>query len=279
LVGVAGLASAAFFALSGASCSQPAIQCVVAHGQFVSFFAKYELVSGDANCYGQYLEAIGYPPSGEDIAMSTFLQPTQDGSFADFSNRSIALQSMVMGVIARDRQGAGDDEADNAYGIGPYTTSPDDNNICYAAGAGGTAAFAAADLDFEEFDTGEVDPMTMMPIILPEAHYRQEWKNVRVYVSAGVPGTQAVGEMRFEDVTAGCFSEYKFVAIYPSVDCQIYDEEGNGTGMGDSRNCDPNPNPAEGRVFGSGINPDFKTTCDPDLLHCVLTEPPLTGNP
>jgi hypothetical protein len=288
LIGAAGLVSAAFFALSGASCSQPSIQCVVAHGQFVSYFAKYTLVNGDEACYGDILNAVGYPSLGEDLALSTYLQPTADGKFADFSNRKIAIQSAVMGLIFLDREGAGTDEADHPYAIGPYSTDPDANNICYAGGAGGTAALAASDVDIEAFDTGEIDPMTMMPIILPAEHYRQEWKNVKVFVTAGVPGTQFVGEMHFENLTAGanCTADYKFIGLFPSVACgDEVDADGNPettddiTTVPNSDHCLPDPDPDKGRIFGSGINPDFKTTCDPDLFFCVLTEPPLTGNP
>jgi len=279
LVGAAGVASAALFALSGASCSQPTIQCVVAHGQFVSYYAKYDVVSGDASCYENLQTALELPTGGENIAMATYLQPvsSEKYAFADFSNRKIAIQGSVMGLLYLLREGAGTDEADAPYGIGEYTTAPDENNICYAGGANGTAAMVASDVDVPDFDTGEVDPMTMQPIIIPAEHYRQEWKNVRIFVTAGVPGTQAVGEMHFEDFVAGCSVDYKFTALFPSVDCT--GDDGAGNPVPDQAACNPNPDPAAGRVFGSGINPDFKVKCDDTLLHCVLDEPPLTGAP
>jgi len=40
----------------------------------------------------------------------------------------------------------------------------------------------------------------------------------------------------------------------------------------DNAACDPKADPANGRVFGSGINPDFKTYCHPEYVHCVLQE-------
>jgi hypothetical protein len=300
LVGAAGLVSAAFFALSGASCSQPAIQCVVAHYPGGSYFVKYTVVSGDESCYGGILNAVGYPTLGEDIALSTYLQPTADGKFADFSNRKVAVQSMVMGAIFADEVGNGrNDDADLPYALGEYTTSPDANNLCYAGGAGGTSALAAAELNVPDFDTGEVDPMTNMPIILPAEHYKQEWKNIKVYVTAGVTGTQIVGEMHFEDVIAGCSADYKFVGVFPSVHCEkeVHVDDDNDPST-DSANddadpdnddvpllepdqdaCLPDADPEKGRVFGSGINPDFPVTCDTDMHFCVLTDAPLTGNP
>lgn len=273
LVGAMGLASAAFFVFAGASCDQPTIQCVVGHGPF---FAKYELISGDAACYGGTL--------GEDIGLSTYLAPNEDRSLADYDDRSIAIQSTTLGQLARDREGAGFElGTDKPYGFGKYTTNPDANNICYTGGANGTAtALSMADMNIEEFDTGEVDDMGN-PVILPAMHYQQEWRNIRTYVTAGVPGTQAVGEMVFRDVDAGCEASYKFVALFPSVFCgREVDTDGDGEPDDyepDNDACSPVADPAKGRVFGSGINPDFETTCDPQLLHCVLTTDPLPGRP
>jgi len=287
LVGVAGLASAALFALSGASCSPPTIQCVVAHAQFGSYFVTYAHTGGDMGCYGV---------KGEDIAMSTYLQPTADGSFADFSNRSIAIQSRTMGEIFLSRQGAGTDENDHPYALGKYTTAPDDNNLCYAGGAAGTPTLDVADLDIAAFD--ELDDMGMVINTLPAQHYKQEWKNVKIYVTAGVTGTQAVGEMHFEDVTGGCTEDFKFVALYPSHACEMgVDVDDDGVPGNDDNDdadpdnpddpmivpdpgaCNPKADPDNGRPFGSGINPDFKVKCDVDLLHCVLDEAPLPGAP
>lgn len=274
LAGVAGLASAAFFALSGASCSQPAIQCVAGHGPF---FAKYELVSGTGSCAAL---------TGEDIGLSTYLAPNADRTLADYNDRSIAIQSSTVGQVFQDYNGGVDNADkmtpvittdDKAYGLGKYTTAPDDNNICFAGGFD-VGAMSEADVNVPETYFGDDD--MGMPITGPAVHLKQSWKNVKVYVTAGVPGTQAVGEMHYEDVIEGCQADYKFVALFPSVYCG---EDADGDEMtpdtAQDKLCDPVANPDEGRVFGSGINPDFKTRCDPDLLHCVLTETPLPGNP
>jgi len=284
LVGAMGLASAAFFAVSGASCSQPTIQCVVGHG---AFFARYTPVAGtDTSCYGL---------DGEDIGLSTYLAPNEDKSLANYDDRSIAIQSTTLGLLARQRDGEGFDlGTDKPYAFGKLTTAPDANNLCYTGGAEGTAALAQADMNIEAFDTGEVDDMGN-PVILPAAHYRQQWSNVKMYVTAGVPGTQAVGRMRFEDVLGGCSAEYTFVALFPSVYCgkDVDDDNNPDTDAADddadTMNPDPQvpeplfcaatADPAKGIAVGSGINPDFPVTCDAVTLHCVLSGTPLTGNP
>ena len=45
--------------------------------------------------------------------------------------------------------------------------------------------------------------------------------------------------------------------------------------IADDTLCSPNPDLSKNRATGSGINPDFATACDPNLLLCVLkSEPP-----
>ena len=332
LLGIVGLAGVAFFALSGVSCEKTEMQCAVGHGPFI---VKYSVLNnGDPACYpGGTFEEIGFStylasrpktstdvtyhvdddkdpatPSDNDDADST--KPdvakkytTVSSPGADYNTRKIAIQSTFMGGQLQDRSGAGLTPASAAYGFGDYTSNPDDAHVCFAGG-GAVGALSTADLDAEAFDTGDIDEMTMMPIILPAFHYTQQWKNVRLYVTEGVPGTQAVGEMTFENKTAGeeCSVSFKFVALYPAVGCEaeilndhmcddddepmtpdVFCEGDVVKTVADNDLCLAAPEenwkkPAAGieykaaRVTGSGINPDFKTHCDPDLLYCVLDE-------
>jgi hypothetical protein len=133
------------------------------------------------------------------------------------------------------------------------------------------------------------------PVILPAIHLQQEWKNVKVYVTAGVPGTQAVGEMVYRDVLAGCEASYKFIALYPSIYCGTDVDDDNNPET-DAANddadpmtddpqqpfdlyCDAEAHPDQGISVGSGINPDFPVRCDPETLQCILAGDPLTGRP
>src|SRR4051794_15590509 len=67
LLSIVGLAGVAFFALSGASCERPSMQCAVGHGPFI---AKYAVTSGDAACYPGTVDGI----TAEEIGFNTFLQ-------------------------------------------------------------------------------------------------------------------------------------------------------------------------------------------------------------
>lgn len=357
LLGIVGLAGVAFFALSGASCEKPTMQCAVGHGPFI---VKYAVTSGDAACYpGGTAEEIGFstylqsktktntgvtydvdddkdpatPAANDDADPSTPDVAKQytvvESAGADYNTRKIAVQSTTFGNLLQGRAGAGLRDTGAAYMFGTYTSNPDNNNLCYAFGNGETTD-NVAELEADAFDTGEVDDM-MMPIIEPAFHYRQEWKNIRFYVTEGVPGTQTVGEMTFDNLTPGeeCSVTFKFVGLYPAVHCMadiLVDSHDNddpdpdpndmitfpdlpddnddadpmnpdvptakpvGDPVPDDALCNPVAEvgwkkPPMGteyrapRVFGSGINPDFKTKCDVDLGYCVLNETPLTGDP
>lgn len=351
LLSIAGLTGVAFLAISGMSCESPQMQCAVGHGPFT---VVYEYVSGDQDCYekanrtyagacfGQYglhddLADCAGLSRVEHVGFSTFLGvkgrketevkytvPAADPSMppvektytavsaegADYNTRNIAVQSSVMGTLG------GDDATDKAYAFGKYTSFPDANDICYAGG-GEAGPLAAAE-------------STIGDAAMPSDSLKQEWSDIRFYVTAGVPGTQTVGTMRFQNNTPGatCSAEYKFTGLYPAVFCGDavmgdYDDDkdpmtspdndtdDDGDPMTPVTNdkdddgdpmtpvddddgmpgpdvdvdeqvpidftpndvtCDPKADPANGRVFGSGINPDFKTYCHPELLHCVLQD-------
>lgn len=89
-----------------------------------------------------------------------------------------------------------------------------------------------------------------------------EWSNLRVYNTPEIPGTQFVAELRYTE--NGCTAEYNVKGIWPVVSC-------NTGNKPDETKCDPEPDPAVGRLRGSGINPLFPVKCDPVALICVLT--------
>ncbi|UQA55745.1 hypothetical protein [Polyangium aurulentum] len=269
LVGAIGLAGATTLSLSGASCSQPAIACVVGHG---SFYARYTLISSTGTGCDQL--------KGDEVGFSTYLAPNADKSLADYDNRSIAVQSLELGSLRQQwevLQGPDnyDRENNKAYAFGKYSSAPDDNNICYAGGAGGTPALAPAELNLPEVTT--MDDEGNMETE-PARHVRQEWKNIRVYVTADAPGTQAVGEMTYEDVLLGCSATYSFIALYPAHYCGVdHDGDAATDDVPSEDECNPKADPSKGRVFGSGINPDFKVRCDPEVLYCVLADKSLAA--
>lgn len=94
------------------------------------------------------------------------------------------------------------------------------------------------------------------------------FSNVTFYVTPRSPGTQVKGTVRIQD--GACDGTYDFYGMYPAVDCT-----GEAFPETDPRLCDPVAAPLEGYPTGSGINPDFKTSCIPEptreVAHCYPT--------
>jgi len=245
-------------ALALPACEQPAMQCVVARRTFI---AQYELVEGSGTCAKLV---------GEEIGLATFLQPGADGSSADYDRRVISVQSETLGGLAKRGEKYDVADAEHApYALGHYTNEPDDGNLCHAGTSDEPLAVAEQSIPEVKTEDDEGNPVTY-----PASHVRQTWSDLSVYVTAGAPGTQLVGRMTYEDLLERCKATYDVVALAPAVQCEGVDAEGNRTGKPDDKLCDPSGDPVAGRM-GSGINPDFKTRCDPELLYCVLAEPPL----
>ncbi|UQA57895.1 hypothetical protein [Polyangium aurulentum] len=237
---------------------------MVGHGPF---YAKYELLEGDGSCAEL---------KGGEIGLSTYLAPNADRSLADYDDRRIAVQSRLLGdLLHRGTEFGVADEDNKPYAIGDYTNLPDDGNICYAGGANGTPALSVAEQSVPEIPAMD-DGMGGMTDPIPAEHLRQEWRNLKIYVTPQAPGTQMTGEMTLENVLEGCSARYRVVALFPSVYCGVdADGDENTPDVASNEQCDPEADPDQGREFGSGINPDWKTKCDPELLHCVLDETPL----
>lgn len=240
--------------LFSASCSQPPIQCVSGHGPYI---AKYTLRDGSGSCAALV---------GEEIGVSTFLLPNADKTLADYDKRRISVQSTTFGELFQEREGLGLDDADVPYALGDYTTDPDEDNLCFAGGLGGKGPLSAAEIDVPDAQTVDDDGN---PVMLPARHLRQTFSDLRLFVTAAIPGTRLTGTMTYSDLLEGCTATYDVVGLFPAVPCK------DAMGKPDDEACNPRANPEQGHLVGSGINPDFKVKCDPVLLYCVLDEAPL----
>jgi hypothetical protein len=107
-----------------------------------------------------------------------------------------------------------------------------------------------------------------------ERNVSYEWSDLRIYSTPQIPGTQFVANLTYRN--NGCAAKYKVKGIWPVVSCATeinVDADGDGKKdtVADASKCEPNPDPKVGRTRGSGINPIFPVTCDPDVKICVLT--------
>lgn len=236
-------------------CSQPRIDCTTGHAAGIGAFAmKYTLVpgskTGDGSCDTVKGEIVGlekYNPAS-----------AADPNKQDLTKATLAIRATTLGQLAVDAEAAGVKvDQEKISSIGDFvSTEPDDKDVCTVP------TLSPAEGDFPTFG-GE-----------PATSVKYTWKNIRVHVTTAYEGTEMVGEVTYE--RDGCSAAYTVVGLWPAVYCEEVDADGKGTGKPDTTWCDPVANPDAGRAYGSGINPDFKdnVVCDPDLLLCVLKQPP-----
>jgi len=90
---------------------------------------------------------------------------------------------------------------------------------------------------------------------LPAITYKLEFENFNVLSTTTVPGTAFTSTIKYTE--GSCNATFKAIGFWPPVGCA------------DDTDCAPNADLDAGRLFGSGINPDFKPTCNKDLKTCV----------
>jgi hypothetical protein len=219
-------------------------QCVVARavsdGSTGSFATTYTLKEGqDPNlaCARLMPEAVG-------------LQKyySQDASAPD----TVGLRSANMNRLLEENQTRLDPDAPNQpHSVGELTTeAPGPDNFCEVP--------SLTPARLEARSTGGA---TEPPLSVTYA-----WSNLRIYNTPAIPGTQFVADLRYTE--NDCAADFRVKGIWPVVKCgkKVGEEM-----VPDESKCDPHPNPAEGRLRGSGINPLFPVTCHPEALICVLT--------
>jgi hypothetical protein len=248
---ILGLSIAMYVAATGTGCEQPGADCTTGHGGFA---AKYTLKPGTkmgmGNCDTLLGEVIGlekYNPAQKD-----------DDNKQDLTQATLAIRSTTLGDLKAAADAAGmSDTAHSVNSVGAFeSVRPDESNVCHVP------AMSPAQ---------QVVPMIDMN---PARDVTYQWSDVRVYVTPAYPGTRMAATLMYTE--NGCSAEYDVLALWPAVSCEVTDALGNGTGQPDITLCDPKSDPANGRPYGSGINPDFKSNvaCDPDLLLCVLNTVP-----
>lgn len=273
--GAAGLLGLLLVGASSASCEQPDLLCDVGSGPYTT---RYFPKDGVEDC-------LAIP--GELVGMTTYNPAAADGDTLDLSQTVIAVQPSSLGALAdgaRDAAGAVDPALDHTlFASGDYTNKPAEDGFCSAP------SLTAAEQHIPETAyTGEDGSAQ----VFPETRLSYEWTDMRVFMTFATPGYAATGEVTItKEVTdpmtgmkSSCASTYVASALFPAVGCGGTDAMGMPTGAPDDTKCCATADLASGRSFGSGIHPEFKVKCDPELLLCVLdwkpgeAFPPRGGN-
>lgn len=184
-----------------------------------------------ANWYAKYDLKEGQNLSSECLAKSIKGENVGVFKFTDPEKAGSAVLTIrPQGLYSRATRDPGDPYAQNA--VGKLADEPDATNFC-----------AANDFSLATVNAAESSSEAATSI-------SYQFSGVKVYAAPAAPGTQLSGDLTY--TRDGCTIEYKVRAIWPSVAC----------------NPDSS-NPAENCGDGSGINPEFAVTCDPELKRCV----------
>ena len=241
-----------------AGCSQPPVECTV--GRYYPYAAKYKLTAGEGA--GECAELVG-----DVIGMSAYNPANEDGSAPDLSKGSFAMRTGFVGglVATADEWGVVDENDEHdPFALGIWKSVFPDNDLCTPKGDDVSDVIQ----DLPEVPADEGDPEDPDDDFDGQAAttLREEWSEVKFYVTAAAPGTQMSAHYKLTQDT--CEAEYDVLAVYAAAYCE------DANGEPDDDYCKPDPNPEKGIAYGSGINPDFPVKCDPDLLLCVLDAQP-----
>ena len=263
--GALAVAAVALVVAASYGCDQPEPQCATGRGLFI---ARYKVVSGGADCAAIKGEIVGvntYSAVGEG-------QPDYDKASAALE--STTTSNAVNNAAAADQ--ADPDKTHQAYSLGNFTESKSTNNVCHIPTLAPSIQTLPAIPEDEDLGTSEQAATTIT----------YAWSNLTAYVTAQSNGTQLTADLVYSDTAAGLNCTYKVQLLSPSVDCTLVDTtkpspkpilDANGKPQPDPTACLPAANDGAGNgatkhPTGSGINPDFKTHCDPELLQCVLDD-------
>jgi hypothetical protein len=236
-------------------CDQPLAKCAAGRGAFA---AVYKQVSGPASCADL---------KGEQVGFATYNQPGKEGK-PNLDVAQIAIQPVGLGNLVDTASTAGAEDKDpthKPYSLGYFTTAEPEGDFCTVP------SLTAAVQNIAEI---KADPDNEIEAA-PATNVTYAWSNVKLYVTPSALGTQFTADLLLTTDNVAC--GYKVLGMYPYVDCSTKDPKDPKKSIPDdldgiARACAPEADEDAGRPTGSGINPDFPTHCDPDLLACTLTK-------
>jgi hypothetical protein len=247
-------------------CDQPPPKCAAARPDAASgggFIAKYKFVSGPDSC--QKLK-------GERVGIGTYQAEGKDQK-PDLDKSSIAIQTASLGALndrARNAKRSDPNPANKPYAFGAFDSAEPKGDICTVP------KLLPALQEFPELPLIPGKPETETAAAVKEVPARPagtvkyEWSNVKFLVTSTKLGTQFSADMVRTVGADEC--TYKVIGLGPYIPCSAPSKADPDVTEADPTLCSPVEDLSKGRATGSGIDPDFPTTCDPDLLVCVLTK-------
>ena len=197
--------------------------------------------------------------------------------YADFDiPQNVAIQDQALGDLRQVAISRAEGYVINdppLYAFGQFATPTPQGDICTAP------SFASGRLVIPELaeipavpDDPETEEDDSEPRVPPQpaVDIEMAWSDVRVLVTAGYPGVQFQGTVRY--TVNSCTRTYTATGVFggnTTFGCE-------GTDPNPDPDGDPIPNgtpdPSQCDPLITGVNPDFPVVCDPVLLTCLLPE-------
>jgi len=257
IIGKGALAAALVSGLLASTygCDQPKAKCAAGRG---SFAVLYKKVTGPEACAEL---------KGEQVGFATYNQPGKEGK-PNLDVAQIAIQSANLGSLVATAAGAEADDKDpthKPYSLGFFETAEPVGDFCVVP------SLTVANQNLGEIPADKKKKTDAVPA----TSISYSWSNVKLYVTPSALGTQFTADLTI--TTDGVVCGYSALGMYPYIECGIEDPKDEKKTIPDdldgvARKCAPEADEDAGRPTGSGINPDFPTHCDPDLLACTLTK-------
>ena len=225
------------------SCGQPAPRCFTSIGSYAATYALREGTGPCAELAGDVLGVASYNPRGAD-------------GRPDLTRADVAIGTRRLGLLADRAAAAGfvdDGDGRRRYAIGSFAAMEPVDDLCT------TTAMEPARQSLPAVPASDAGPAQ------DAVDAVNAWSDLQFYVTAGTRGQQLRGTLTIEE--GDCAATYDVRAVFPAIDCTSFRDD--GAPYADDRWCDPAASAFNGGV-GSGIPPEFPTTCDPNLLLCVL---------
>lgn len=245
----------------GACTPQPPLPCPIqtANPYFglPGFATFYTLKSGTGACAMKEYEVYGF----------------QKYNVPGTTETHVAVRPGDLGGhYENGRSDPADPEGEHINAIGDLPEEPGSDKLCAITFEDEHAHHAEQDFEAipdENLADGGVVPGE------PALSIKYEWTDLKFIVSAAVPGSAFMGELKYTE--DGCTATYSAEGFWPEVACDPTahipasgDPDLPDGGMLEDLDCAAGQDVANGHTLGSGINPDFPVVCDPNFGVCVL---------
>lgn len=203
---------------------QPKPQCTIGRGGHA---VRYTLKTGIGACASK---------AGEIVGAQAYR--ITDPTHADYGKPpKLALRPHTLAVL----EGQDTDTTHSTSSLGSFTSDlPGDDSWCQVP---------SMTTDARQVTPGGAD-------------ITYKWRNVRIYDSAPIPGTQWMAELEYTE--NGCTATYEAVGVFPAISCAT------STGGTDVALC-------KNRFLGLSLDPAYLVTCDTVSKLCMLEgNPPAT---